>query len=71
MTGNFYGTEAFSREHIHFGGIIYPSDFNTDHRGKDQPHSSIAKRILDDWKFDQQCKSNAEFREAKRITEVM
>ena len=31
---------------LHFGGLIYPSDFNTDYRGKDNNNGSqIASRI--------------------------
>lgn len=59
MTKDFYKTETFDKEHIHFGGIIYPSDFNASYEYYDQNESSIAKRIMADWKFDQQCKKNA------------
>lgn len=48
---NYYTTETFDREHIHFGGLIYSSDFNTDYRGKDNTHGSIiASRIESDFK---------------------
>ena len=48
---NYYTTEIFDREHIHFGGLIYSSDFNTDYRGKDNTHGSIiASRIESDFK---------------------
>lgn len=68
MINNFYRTGTFDKEHIHFGGRIYPSDFNTDYRGNDSKNgSSVAKRIMDDWKFDQQCKRNAEFRSKERL----
>lgn len=53
-------TEKFNRycirevDHCTFGGIIYPSDFNTDYRGKDNTYGSpIAKRIISDQKLDQ------------------
>lgn len=47
----FYRTEIFDKEHIHFGGIIYSSDFNTDYRGKDNTNGSIiAKRIESDFR---------------------
>ena len=50
MTKNYYKTE----NHNTFGGLIFASDFNTDYRGKDsQNGSSIASRILSDWKFDE------------------
>lgn len=51
MTNEFYTTETFDKEHIHFGGTIYNSDFNTDYRGKDNTHgSSIAARIESDFR---------------------
>ena len=56
-------TEKFNRygireiDHTTFGGIIYPSDFNTDYRGKDNTNgSSIASRIISDQKFDERCR---------------
>lgn len=43
--------ERFDKEHKHFGGIIFPSDFNTDLRGNDNIYgSSIAQRIHYDLK---------------------
>lgn len=51
MTKNNYITETFDKEHIHFGGEIYFSDFNTDYRGKDNKNgSSIAGRIESDFR---------------------
>jgi len=52
MIKNFYTTtETFDKEHRHFGGTIYPSDFNTDYRGKDSTNSSsIAARIMSDFR---------------------
>ena len=45
-----YRTETFDREHIHVGGKIYQSDFNTDYRGKDNTYgSTIASRIAADF----------------------
>lgn len=50
MTENFYLTE-FDKEHRHLGGVIYPSDFNTDYRGKDNTYgSTIAQRIESDFR---------------------
>ncbi len=47
---DFYRTEIFDKQHIHFGGKIYPSDFNTDYRGKDNINGSIiASRIETDF----------------------
>lgn len=46
MTGttNRYG--IYKADHTKFGGLIYPSDFNTDYRGKDSTNGSqIASRI--------------------------
>lgn len=55
MTKNYYIPSNYA-DHSTFGGEIYFSDFNTEYRGNDQKESSIAKRIMSDWKFDQQCK---------------
>lgn len=51
MTGN-YKTERFDKEHRHFGGVIDPSDFNTDHRCNNNKNGSIAKRIAHDLKLE-------------------
>lgn len=61
MPETFYRTRNYKVDHTTFGGIIYPSDFNTDYRGKDNTNGSfIAQRIISDWKFDKQCKTNRE-----------
>lgn len=53
MVRKNYITETFDKEHIHFGGKIYPSDFNTDYRGKDNTNgSSIAARIETDFRWE-------------------
>lgn len=54
MTGsNYYTTEIFDKGHYHFGGTIYPSDFNTDYRGSDNTlGSSIAARIESDFRWE-------------------
>lgn len=53
MTNNLYKTEIFDKEHIHFGGVICPSDFNTNYRGKDNTHdSSIAAHIESDFRWE-------------------
>lgn len=49
--------------HSTFGGVITESDFSTDYRGSDSARSSIANRIATAWRFDYQCKRNAEIRE--------
>ena len=44
-------TDIFDKEHIHYGGVIYISDFNTDYRGKNNTNgSSIAARIESDFR---------------------
>lgn len=51
MTGttNRYG--IYEVDHTKFGGIIYPSDFNTHYRGKNNTNGSqIASRIETDWR---------------------
>ena len=49
MANKNYFTETYDKEHIHFGGKIYTSDFNTDYRGKGNTNgSSIASRIASD-----------------------
>ena len=59
MTRNYYTTETFDKEHIHFGGKIYPSDFNTDYRGKDNTNgSSIAARIESDFRWERKLLNN-------------
>lgn len=56
---NYYTTETFDREHIHFGGMIYSSDFNTDYRGKDNTNgSSIAARIESDFRREKKMLKN-------------
>ena len=46
-------TKIFDKEHIHFGGRIYASDFNTDYRGKDNINGSIiAARIESDMRWE-------------------
>ena len=52
MTKNYY-TETYDKEHIHFGGRIYESDFNTDYRGSDNIYgSTIAARIETDMRWE-------------------
>lgn len=47
-------------DHTRFGGLIYLSDFDTEN-----PCGNIADRIISDWKFDSQCKKNADARDAR------
>lgn len=58
-TINRYG--IYEVDHSTFGGIIYPSDYNTDNIGKNNySESPIAKRIVSDSQFDKQCRKNRE-----------
>lgn len=46
-------------DHSTFGGLIYPSDFNTNHTQKSSCiNSPIAERIAGDWIFDRRCLVN-------------
>ena len=61
MTGN-YTTEIFDKQHIHFGGKIYISDFNTDYREKDTTNgSAIASRIEADFKWEKKLLKSKRF----------
>ena len=60
--------DEYRHDHRSFGGVINPSDFNTDYRGNDNKRSSIADRIFTDWKFDNECRKNIEFRKKKLIS---
>ena len=61
MPETFYRTGNYKVDHTTFGGVIYPSDFNTNYREKDNTNgSSIAHRITNDSNFDKQCKKNKE-----------
>lgn len=62
---NRYG--IYEVDNTKFGGLIYPSDFNTDNRGKNNTNGSIiAKRIISDKKFDEQCRKNLEIKERNK-----
>lgn len=66
MMEHFHSTNDYRTKPTRFGGLIYPSDFETDYRSKTQNQgSSIAQRIASDWKFDEQCKRNIEVRKKK------
>lgn len=43
-----------------FSGLIYLSDFNTHH-----PNGNIAQRIASDFRFNENCKKNSEFKDKK------
>lgn len=56
---NRYG--IYEVDHTKFGGIIYPSDYNTNNIGKNNYNGSpIVARIARDEKFDRQCRNNME-----------
>lgn len=59
--------EEYRADHRNFGGVINPSDFNTDCRGNDNKRSPIADRIFTDWKFDDACRKNIEYRKKKIV----
>ena len=66
MTETFQKVRIHTTDHTKFGGYIFPSDFNTDNRGKNNTNGSfIAIRISEDELFDLQCKMN---KEGKNIT---
>lgn len=51
----------YNTDHTRFGGLIYLSDFDTEHRKKKNTNGSvIAGRILRDLNFDQRCRKNIE-----------
>lgn len=49
-----------------FGGLVYLSDFNTESCFPKKGGSSVAGRILSDWRFDEICRKNLEMREKTR-----
>ena len=63
MLETFCTTGKHEIDHSTFGGEIFPSDFNTDYRGKNNTNgSTIALRIASDWIFDKKCQKNIEER---------
>ena len=59
MTEVFYQAKSHKIDPSTFGGLIFPSDFNTDYRGKNNDHGSpIARRIEQDNRFDMQCRNS-------------
>lgn len=66
----FCRTGIFKEDHSTFGGEIYPSDFETDYRGKDNTNGSfIARRIESDFRFDKECMKNNINRKLKLQTQ--
>ena len=64
MTENFYRTGHVDIDHSSFGGVIYPSDFETEYYSENG--RNIASRIASDWIFDEECRKNEIARERKR-----
>lgn len=57
MTNIFYKRRNSKTTHTTFGGVLYPSDFDTT-----SPRGNIAERIARDKRFDEQCKQNLSIR---------
>lgn len=57
MTEKF-NTYNYEMGHSTFGGILYNSDFDTNHSGS----RNMARRIAQDWMFDKHCASNEKIR---------
>lgn len=67
MKKNFYRTETFDKKHLHFGGIIFPSDYSTDYRRKDNTNGSfIAARIESDFQKEKNLLSKTKEAEVKQ-----
>lgn len=59
MVGKTNRYRIYEVDHSLFGGIIYPSDFQTNYSGRNKKNgSSIAERIKADKKFDKLCENN-------------
>ena len=61
MTKNYYTTPNNYANHSTFGGNISNYSFNAH-----TTMSDIAEQIISGWKFDQQCKRNAENRDSQK-----
>ena len=57
MTRNSYRTGNYKSNHSTCGSVIYNYDFDGY-----VSMSDMAERIISDWKFDEDCKKNAENR---------
>ena len=58
MTRNYYITGNYKPDRSTCGSVIYNYDFEGY-----VSMTSMAERIISDWKFDEQCKKNAESRD--------
>lgn len=66
MTETYYKTKNYKVDYSTFGGIIFPSDYNTElSKNLNIKGSSIASRIISDRNFDNQCRKNMEIRMRK------
>lgn len=66
MKEKLYRQRRFPIDPSTFGGLIYPSDFNTERSLKERTDTtSIARRIVSDQKFDEQCKRNSQNRDCR------
>ena len=61
MTRNYYTTRNHKPDHSTCGSQIYNYDFDGY-----VSMSSMAERIISDWKFDKQCKKNIENRDRNK-----
>lgn len=61
MTRNYYRTGNYKPDHSTCGSVIYNYDFDGY-----TSITSIAERIISDWKFDEQCRKNAENKKQKQ-----
>ncbi len=58
MHQNLYFTDK-NTSHNTFGGLISLSDFDTNYKRKTNSGGSlIARHIIADWSFDEQCRKN-------------
>ena len=61
MTGNYYTTGNYKPDHTTCGNKIYNYDFDGY-----VSMTSMAERIISDWKYDERCKKNAENRDKNK-----
>ena len=61
MTRNYYTTGSYNVNHSTCGSVIHNYDFDGY-----VSITSMAERIISDWKFDDDCKKNAENRDRKK-----
>ena len=61
MTRNYYRTGNYKPDHSTCSSLIYNYDFDGY-----VSISTIAERIISDWKFDEKCKNNAESRDRNK-----